>query len=102
MSLKEGSNKSLFESMFAGTPVLALRENSEHQSRIHQRADRQARQRARSCQALAAVPLGLESVSAAPMGDGRTSRRSRRRGSWRCLLQSLDRSTGAEGNCWSR
>jgi glycosyltransferase involved in cell wall biosynthesis len=28
MSLKEGSNKSLFESMFAGTPALALRENS--------------------------------------------------------------------------
>lgn len=28
MSIKEGSNKSLFESMFAGTPVLALRENS--------------------------------------------------------------------------
>lgn len=28
MSLKEGSNKSLFEAMFAGTPVLALRENT--------------------------------------------------------------------------
>lgn len=28
MSLKEGSNKSLFESMFAGTPALALLENS--------------------------------------------------------------------------
>jgi len=28
MSFKEGSNKSLFEAMFAGTPVLALRENT--------------------------------------------------------------------------
>jgi glycosyltransferase involved in cell wall biosynthesis len=41
MSLKEGSNKSLFEAMFAGTPVMALRENTSiNQSYVNYRTGR--------------------------------------------------------------
>lgn len=46
MSLKEGSNKSLFESMFAGTPVIALTENvSINQDYINEQTGRLATHR---------------------------------------------------------